>query len=40
MHIKLENFAIALFDAEDAIKNDPNFFKAYFRRGSAHVALG
>lgn len=27
-------------DAKDAIRHNPNFVKAYYRRGSAHVALG
>ena len=49
VNIKIENFAIALFgnfivwnilDAKDSIKNDPTFVKAYYRRGSANLALG
>jgi len=37
--IKTENYALAMFDAKDAIKNDPTFFKAYYRLGSANLAL-
>ena len=37
--IKTENYALALFDAEDAIKCDEMYVKAYYRRGSAHLAL-
>lgn len=37
--IKTENYALALFDASDAIKCDPNNFKAYYRLGSANMAL-
>jgi hypothetical protein len=28
-----------LIDAKDAIKHDPTYTKAYYRRGSAHLAL-
>jgi len=37
--IKTENFALALFDAKDAIKCDETNVKAYYRQGSAHLAL-
>ena len=37
--IKTENYALALFDAKDAIKQDDTFVKAYYRQGSAHLAL-
>lgn len=37
--IKTENYALALYDAEDAIKCDATFVKAYYRRGSANLAL-
>ena len=39
MSIKTENYALALYDAEDAIKCDEMYVKAYYRRGSAHLAL-
>lgn len=38
--IKTENYALALFDAKDAIKCDETYVKAYYRQGSAHLALG
>jgi serine/threonine-protein phosphatase 5 len=37
--IRTENYALALFDAKDAIKADEMNVKAYYRRGSAHLAL-
>lgn len=38
----LVSFILADFckDATDAIKHNPKFVKAYYRRGSAQVALG
>lgn len=39
MSIKTENYALALFDATDSIKCDPSNFKAYYRLGSANLAL-
>jgi len=38
--IKLESFGLAIMDANEAIKCDPNYLKAYYRRGSANFALG
>jgi serine/threonine-protein phosphatase 5 len=38
-HIHLENYGSALEDAEHAIKIDPSFAKAYYRRGTARLAL-
>ena len=37
--IKSENYALALFDAKDAIKCDDTYVKAYYRKGSAELAL-
>ena len=37
--IKTENYALALFDAKDAIKQDPTNVKAYYRLGSANLAM-
>ena len=37
--IKTENYALALFDAKDAIKQDPTNVKAYYRLGSAYLAM-
>ena len=39
MNIKLENYAIALFDANESISCDSSYSKGYYRRGSANVAL-
>ena len=39
-HIKLESYGSALEDADSAIKNNKNFYKAYYRKGSAYLALG
>ncbi len=39
VNIKLENYAIALFDANESISSDPTYSKGYYRRGSANVAL-
>lgn len=39
MHIKREDYALSLFDANAAIKADDMYVKAYYRRGSAHLAL-
>jgi len=40
VNLKCENNAIAMFDAKDAIKCDPENVKGYYRRGMAYVALG
>jgi serine/threonine-protein phosphatase 5 len=37
--IRTENYALALMDAKDAIKSDDMYVKAYYRKGSAHLAL-
>ena len=37
--IRTENYALALFDANDAIKCDDTYVKAYYRLGSANLAL-
>jgi serine/threonine-protein phosphatase 5 len=39
-NFKLEYYHAALKDASDAIEIDPNFVKGYYRRASAHMALG
>lgn len=38
-YIKLENYGLAIVDATDAIKTDPTYPKAYYRRGTANFAL-
>ena len=37
--IRTENYALALMDAKDAIRADDMYVKAYYRKGSAHLAL-
>ncbi|KAH8054983.1 hypothetical protein JL722_8400 [Aureococcus anophagefferens] len=39
-HIKAESYGLAISDAEAAIRIDPTYIKAYYRRGSANFALG
>lgn len=39
-HMKAESYGLAIADAEQAIKLDPTYIKAYYRRGSANFALG
>jgi serine/threonine-protein phosphatase 5 len=36
----LESYGLAIEDANEAIKLDPAYIKAYYRRGSANYALG
>lgn len=38
-NMKLENYGLAIEDADNAIKINPHFVKAYYRKGSAYVAL-
>jgi serine/threonine-protein phosphatase 5 len=38
-YIKVENYGLAMADATAAMDSDPNYAKAYYRRGSAHFAL-
>ena len=38
--IRMENYGMAIQDAEAAIDLDPNYLKAFYRRGSAKYALG
>jgi serine/threonine-protein phosphatase 5 len=38
-YIKLENYGLALQDADHAIAADPTYAKAYYRRASANFAL-
>eukprot|EP00271_Cylindrocystis_brebissonii_P007882 TRINITY_DN21784_c0_g1_i1.p1 TRINITY_DN21784_c0_g1~~TRINITY_DN21784_c0_g1_i1.p1 ORF type:complete len:484 (+),score=103.93 TRINITY_DN21784_c0_g1_i1:150-1601(+) len=39
-HTKLEEYAIAVDDANKAVELDPLYIKGYYRRGSAHLAMG
>jgi serine/threonine-protein phosphatase 5 len=38
-YIKIENYGLALADADHAIDSDPKYAKAYYRRASANFAL-
>eukprot|EP01017_Pseudomicrothorax_dubius_P031151 TRINITY_DN394_c0_g2_i2.p1 TRINITY_DN394_c0_g2~~TRINITY_DN394_c0_g2_i2.p1 ORF type:complete len:490 (-),score=97.11 TRINITY_DN394_c0_g2_i2:61-1530(-) len=38
-NIKLENYGLAIEDSESALKADSGFVKAFYRKGSAYVAL-
>jgi len=38
-HLKMENHGLAIADATVALELDKSFFKAYYRRGSAYMAL-
>jgi len=38
-HIKMENHGLAIADATAALELDKSFFKGYYRRGSAYMAL-
>lgn len=38
--LKAENYGSAIADAGEALKLDGGFVKAFYRRGSAHLALG
>eukprot|EP00527_Entomoneis_sp_CCMP2396_P005052 CAMPEP_0198147094 /NCGR_PEP_ID=MMETSP1443-20131203/33199_1 /TAXON_ID=186043 /ORGANISM="Entomoneis sp., Strain CCMP2396" /LENGTH=552 /DNA_ID=CAMNT_0043811249 /DNA_START=174 /DNA_END=1832 /DNA_ORIENTATION=- len=40
VYIKIENYGLALVDAEKAIEGNPSYAKAYYRRASANLALG
>ncbi|GMH50657.1 hypothetical protein TrRE_jg2372 [Triparma retinervis] len=39
-YIKMEQYGQAILDADCSIKIDPQYVKAYYRRGSANFALG
>ena len=38
-HMKLENYGLAIADSDEAIKLDPNYAKAYYRKADANIAL-
>ena len=38
-HIKMDNYGLAISDADLAIKLDPSYAKAYYRKADAHIAL-
>ena len=37
--MKLENYGLAIADSDEAIKLDPNYAKAYYRKADANIAL-
>lgn len=37
--MKLENYGLAISDSDDAIKLDPGYAKAYYRKADANIAL-
>lgn len=39
VHQKLENYALTIADANEAIKIDPTYLKAYYRRSTANLCL-
>jgi tetratricopeptide (TPR) repeat protein len=38
-NLKLENYAVALFDACEAVKHDKTNVKGYYRRAQAYYAM-
>ena len=38
-YIKVENYGVAILDADAAIEADPNYVKGYYRRATANFAL-
>lgn len=39
VHIKLENYGLAIIDCDKALEADPNFMKAYYRKGVSLMAI-
>lgn len=39
VHIKLENYGLAIADCDEALKIDPNMIKAYYRKGVSLMAI-
>lgn len=39
-HLRMESYGYSLTDAQDALKNDATYIKAYYRRAASYVALG
>lgn len=39
VHIKLENYGLAIADCDQALKVDPNMMKAYYRKGVSLMAI-
>lgn len=38
-HMKMENYGLAITDADEAIKMNPSYPKAYYRKADACIAL-
>lgn len=38
-HIKMENYGLAISDAEEAMLKHPQYAKAYYRKADACIAL-
>lgn len=38
-HIKMENYGLAISDAEEAMNANPEYSKAYYRKADACIAL-
>lgn len=36
----MENYGLAIIDADEILKIDSGFIKAYYRKGSAYMLLG
>lgn len=36
----MENYGLAIIDADEILKEDSGFIKAYYRKGSAYLLLG
>ena len=39
-NLKMENYGFAVTDSEEAIKSDPSYAKAYYRKASGLFAIG
>lgn len=39
-HLRMENFGLAIIDAERALELNPHFSKGYYRRGTGYFCLG
>jgi serine/threonine-protein phosphatase 5 len=37
--MKMENYGLALIDANESINIDPNYPKAYYRKADAYIAM-
>lgn len=38
-HLKMENYGFAIVDADRALKANPSFVKAYYRKGTAFLMI-